>query len=516
LILPVVLGAIAFALVAIFSLQGGVSGRISGSGDAQVVSSNFETDVQDAEMIIAPPSGAPQPQSPAPCGTTGTEVLSLESGLAQSGVYPTEITYMTVQQGTTSTYSLVRNVCQNGTLTSTSIISFDVSGSQTADVTCSATLATAQALAVGSNTLSVSALPDAVSSGDTITLGSGASTQTVTASSAANGALSLTVNAPSVSSTLPVGTTITDSSWTSPSNNCGAATNWISTANTTGVTLPVNEPTTGSGTSAYLYTLVATPRASAPPNPLTTVSTPTATSCGFATPGTGTYALSLCFVDFSSYNPALAYSTTLATSPGCQEMSASVPGTSLTLQFCLQVYGGPVEAHSFPTWTNAFLGNEIGGAPFYTGVPNNPALYQYDSGTTTTVNVTGVKVTSSNGTPATGWELVTGDAETTDASESITWTSNEPFSLLWNTGSYAAGGSAIGDACSAPTSPDGLTPQSMLTGGTSLTVECASTTSVSSPRTGTTMLAAPAPTTLTDVLVGEGLQGIFIGLLTPS
>ena len=36
-------------------------------------------------------------------------------------------------------------------------------------------------------------------------------------------------------------------------------------------------------------------------NALTGVVAPTAT-CGFATPGTGTYASTLCFVDFSSYN----------------------------------------------------------------------------------------------------------------------------------------------------------------------------------------------------------------------
>jgi hypothetical protein len=30
------------------------------------------------------------------------------------------------------------------------------------------------------------------------------------------------------------------------------------------------------------------------------------------------------------------------------------------------------------------------------------------------------------------------------------------------------------------------------------------------------MLEAPAPTTLTDTLVGSGLEGVFIGLLLPS
>jgi hypothetical protein len=166
------------------------------------------------------------------------------------------------------------------------------------------------------------------------------------------------------------------------------------------------------------------------------------------------------------------------------------------------------------------LGNTSAtGQPFYTNVPGDPAIYQTASGTTT-VTVSDVKVTNGNGTPMTGWSLVTGDAETTDAGESITWTSDQPFSLLPNSPGDPVGlnvsSPSESGACSAPTSPDGLTPQSLLTGGTSLTVEGASSVSTSNPRTGTVMLEAPAPTTLTDTLVGTGLEGVFIGLLLPS
>jgi hypothetical protein len=254
--------------------------------------------------------------------------------------------------------------------------------------------------------------------------------------------------------------------------------------------------------------LVGTPRADAPPNPLTTVSVPTATSCGFASAGTGTYAASLCFVDFSAYvtNESQAYSQTQATSPGCLEMAATIEQT-YKLSFCLSVWGAAVTAASFPTYAEAFLGNN----GFYTRVPNNPALYQTASGTTT-VSITGVQLTNANGSAATGWELVTGDAETTDAGESITWTSDQPFSLLPNSST-----SLIGDACSNPVSPSGLTPQTLLTSGTSNSVTCASSTSdTSSARTGTVMIGAPAPTQLTDTLYGTGLEGIFIGLLLPS
>jgi prepilin-type N-terminal cleavage/methylation domain-containing protein len=516
LVLPIIIGAITLALISIFSIQGSTSNRLTGSADAQDVSSNFESDVQGAAELIAPlPQGAPHGQSPATCGS-GTEVLSLLSGYpvgsANALVYPTEISYVEVlQPGTTSTYTLVRNVCTNGssyttTPTSSTTVSYNVTAGQQAAVTCSADISGGQPSWTGSTTLNVTALPAAVSANDQIVVGSGSSAETYTAAAQVAGETTLAVTSASGGSAFVSGSQVTDSSWAS--TNCGAATAWITATDITGVTLAVTEPSTGAGSGAnpYNYSLAAVPRASAPPNPLTTVSTPTATKCQFATAGTGTYASSLCFVDFSPFNPALAYGATEATSPGCQEMAATIPGTSFTMQFCLQIWGAAVQAASFPTWQNAFLGNN----GFYTGVAGNPALYQTASGTTT-VSITNVQVTDANGNAATGWELVTGDAETTDAGESITWTSNAPFTLIPNTPT-----SQIGNACSDPTSPLGLTPASILTGGSALTVECESTTSVSAPRTGTVMLGAPTPTTLNDVLYGTGLEGIFIGLLLSS
>jgi hypothetical protein len=46
----------------------------------------------------------------------------------------------------------------------------------------------------------------------------------------------------------------------------------------------------------------------------------TAETCGFATPGTGTYASTLCWLDLSGY------SQSLATAPGGQAISVSLPG----------------------------------------------------------------------------------------------------------------------------------------------------------------------------------------------
>ncbi len=155
-------------------------------------------------------------------------------------------------------------------------------------------------------------------------------------------------------------------------------------------------------------------------------------------------------------------------------MSAGITHTSYTLTFCLNVQSvatatgtlvtGPigtnggyngVAAVSFPTYPQAFLGNN----GFYTvSTSQHPALYQQNSGVgkTTTVTITNIEVSDTNERhAATGWELVTGDAETTDAGESMTWSTsnpNTPLNLLPNTPS-----SPIGDACSNPVSPSGLT-----------------------------------------------------------
>jgi hypothetical protein len=163
-----------------------------------------------------------------------------------------------------------------------------------------------------------------------------------------------------------------------------------------------------------------------------------------------------------------------------------------------------VSAVSLPTYNDypeseAFLGNN----GFYTGVQGNPALYSEVEGSTATVQLIDIKVLDAVGNRATGWGLVTGDAESTDKGESMTWTSDQPLSLIPNSPT-----SAIGNACAAPVAPDGLS------GVGTTTVECQAT--VDSDKTGTVMLQAPAPTTLTVTMVGSGLEAVFLGLLLPG
>ncbi len=407
-IMPIIVGSLSIGLVAILSLQSGVSGRVADSGDAQVVSVNFGNDVQSAANLTT--------MTAAQCGS-GTQLLGLEWGPGvQPGNFQTVISYVLVANANGSTSSLIRQYCTGGSSTPTNAVtlSSDLPNNQPAALIAPA------------------------------------------------------------------------------SSNTAAMSGWTPTAGVTSVTLPL----TGKA-SQYQYNEVAVPGQSANSNQVSTITPPT-TTCGFATLDTGTYASSLCFVDFTKYNAAQA------AAPGCQQISAGITNTPFTMTFCLSVSGGPVAPASIPTYTNpptseAFLGNN----GFYTGIPGNPAFYQTVQHTTTTVTLTNINVLDANGNPATGWGIVTGDAESTDKNESMTWTSDQPLGLIPNSPS-----SPIGNACAAPTSPDGLT------GVGSTTVECAAT--VSSDKTGTVMLQAAHPTTLSVQMVGDGLEAMFIGLLLPA
>jgi hypothetical protein len=292
-------------------------------------------------------------------------------------------------------------------------------------------------------------------------------------------------------------------------NATNASSQWVSTQGITGVTFAINEP--GSN---YSYSLTALP-GSTSGGSLSTVSQPT-TSCGFASADSGTYASTLCFVDFTPFN------TQNASSPKCStgglKMSAGVTNTPYTMTFCLSITGsGPVAAAPIPTYfapptSEAFLGNN----GFYTGIPGDPALYQQVEGIRNTViTITNIAVTDGNGNTATGWNLVTGDAESTDPSESLTWISSNNLTLLPDSpgGSQAT---SIGNACAYPSGAPSNTAYAgtWLTGLGTTTVECAA--SVPSDKTGTVMLESSAPGNLTIDMVGEGEEAVFVGLLLPS
>jgi prepilin-type N-terminal cleavage/methylation domain-containing protein len=372
------------------------------------------------------------------CGpTTGTkQLLGLEWGYnQQTSQYQTVVSYVEINRGTTS--ALVREYCATGastTPTSSTTISGDIPTSQPAP---------------------------------TITTVSGYSA--------------------------------------SPS------TGWATAVGVTGVTFSITEP--GSN---YTYSLTAVPRASTSSGQFTGVVTPT-TTCGFATPGTGSYASTLCFANFSGYNGA-SYNGGYNVDPNpsgsprtpaptnCQTMTEAVPNTPFTLSFCVSTSSsvGWVVPWQIPTYASSSSEAYLGNNGFYTGIPGDPALYQDPNsgtgnaqGALSYVYITNIKLLDQNGHPASNWELVTGDAETTDAGESMTWTSNQVLTLLPNS----------------PTSLYGNSCNSGLTGVGTMSVTCSS--SVNSDKTGTVMLEASAPTSLTVTLQGAGLEAMFLGVLLP-
>jgi uncharacterized repeat protein (TIGR01451 family) len=230
-----------------------------------------------------------------------------------------------------------------------------------------------------------------------------------------------------------------------------------------------------------ITTAAATPERTPAPS---TAAAAAPTGCSFAQAGTGTYASTLCWLDLSAYDP------NPASKPAGQPMTVTLPG-GYTIKFNLHVSGGPVAATSFPTYNAAFLGNH----GHYTGVSGRPALNQTTRGTTTTATLTGITVTGPGGTPETGYAFVGADAESTDRQESITWTANTPFTLL----------EPVGNACNSG---------SGLTGVGTKTVTCSAT--VTNTKTGTPILAAQAPASIAQEMVGGGRQGVAFGVLVST
>ncbi|GAA2165310.1 hypothetical protein [Pedococcus bigeumensis] len=222
-------------------------------------------------------------------------------------------------------------------------------------------------------------------------------------------------------------------------------------------------------------------------------------SCGMASPGTGPYASTLCWLDMTSYN-------IVAAATG-QQITESLPG-GYTATFTLTVTGPrALSAYPFPTFSQAYLGTGS-----YTGVPGKPALYQglWNSGLGTsaaqnssTINLSNIVVTDSAGNRVTNYSLVSADAESTDYPsnvaypESFTWTSDQPFTSLQPLGNSCGGG---------------------FTGVGTTTVTCTGGGAGSQQRkTGNAILATTNPSTLTAVVqASASRQGVAFGFLFES
>jgi prepilin-type N-terminal cleavage/methylation domain-containing protein len=420
-IMPIILGGIAVALLSVFSLQGPTGNRIGSSNDELVASSNFNKDVQSSAQITTNTTG--YTATVAGCGSLSSkqsQLLGLEWG-ANSAItgkstagygYQTVVSYVsslvTNPVTNTSSYRLLRQVCTSGpsaTPTSTFTVSSNLGSAPTVYV-CGATSVTP--------TTNCGAFSDVTSQF---------------------------------------------------SNPAPSTVQWAGSNGVTKVAFNVDEPG-GARNSDYNYQLVGLPSQGISQGSSTTTTIPTTgNNCEFATPGTGTYANQLCFIDFTGFNNT----TYSASNPNqCQQMSGQVKNTPYTINFCISVvpnsYSGcagsytPLPLTAFPiptyyvtgqTWdSEAFLGNN----GFYTGLTGNPALYQDQTNNVTrthadppnsscewqmsTIYITNFQVLDAAGQQASGWTLVAGDAESTDSGE---WTvyqnlSSTNWSVLDNNG----------------------------------------------------------------------------------
>ncbi len=493
-ITPMIIGAIAVGLVQIFSLQGSIANRLQNSNDTQVISSTLAKDVENSVLVTTDPTST----SPAPCGTGATETQLL--GLQwNSGA--DVVTYATVPNGTSGPYptvNLVRNMCVTGSPPTSNILAFNLLPTQLApSVTC------------------LSSYSSCVSS--------------------------------------------------SPTSSGSASSGWLASMQVQEVTLHVSERTANPSVP-YSAALTAYPVQNLSTNPALLGGPTTVSTCGFAVAGTGTYAAGasqqLCFLDFTFLNNATSFAA--ATSPTGIDVQEGAPN-GYTIRFHLHITMESLEQRvvgaKFWTWTNAFMGNNVSPAhPFYSGVgcvgakatdPSTglatksciaPAIYeQYNPASSTyashggkvIVTISNISLLSPANTPVGGYEMVSMDAETTDAGEYLTWKVTSPgapyqFHLIPNSAS-----SPIGNACNslvlgkdsvAPTtnsSTNDLINMNLDTGlSTGPTVTCQVGSSTSTVRTGTPMLGflpQPGdPPTLTVTMYGTGLEGVGFALLVPS
>ncbi len=467
-ILPLVIGGLAVALLSVFGLQNQTTNRITDSNDEQIASASFNRDVQSAEQLTT--------QATAACGSSSqTQLLGLEWGSNSSapGGYQTVVSYVSTPivnpRNNTTTYTMFRQVCTAGasaTPSSSSAVAHDV--------------------------------------GSVPTLGCGASS----------------------ASTLCI-TGIATSAGVLPDISANFAS-WATAQGVTGITFKIVAP--GSG---YTYSLLGLPGLSTSQGFASDLQDANGQGCNFASAGSGTYANHLCFADFTGFNAAnYIYPN------ACDTMKRPIAGTPYTLQFCLSVDSTNVAPAAIPTYyspsgngSEAFLGNN----GFYTGVAGDPALYT-TAGGAITAYFTNIQVLDSAGNPATGWTLVTGDAESTDPGEWNVYTSNLNWSILPNNGASDLWGNACydtGDAnnngalqytgtmpataasVAANRAALSINPTTYATGVPSILCEA----SLSLNKTGTMMLQAQepanssAPQTLTATMNGSGLQAIFLGVL---
>jgi uncharacterized repeat protein (TIGR01451 family) len=137
-----------------------------------------------------------------------------------------------------------------------------------------------------------------------------------------------------------------------------------------------------------------------------------ATSAGTAPASWQTY----CWLDFSSYSDATARSAS-----GQNFSITLTDGAILSFNLKATSTGATaVSAVASPSWSGAAVGNSA-----FLGIPGKPVLYTNISNTTVVLTISGITITPPAGVAtATAYAVVAADAESTNAAESLSFTTN--------------------------------------------------------------------------------------------
>jgi prepilin-type N-terminal cleavage/methylation domain-containing protein len=495
-ILPMIVGALSVGMIAVFSLNSGVSSRLSNTADAQVVSSNYQLDIQGAAQITTASSLNTM------CGpSTEDQVLGVLSNFQTTS--QTVISYVYAQVGPSSTWMLERLECDGG-------------GNLTVPSTT-----TVLANNLPAPTSTTTPPPSA-----SITCVSNVASQKCSNSLAGTGwVLSQYVSEVTLAVTEPqIGTATTGSYMynLTASPAASSANNTIGSPVNTQATTTCDKAATGTGPLANNLCFVDF-------TPLSNASDMAVAE----TPGS-------CLEMSATLGPNYNYDK-LFFCLNISEPNGSNPTTGAT----------PTDPQPWPvpTYSGAFFGNLVNGQAFYTGIPGDPAIYERVKSTSyadlTTLTFSNITVVTGSNALATNWAIVSADAESTDATsgtavddESLVWTTNTgaPLTVVPNDIPSFDGGASdpyyAGNACLSDQSVSGLVggidPITGVASSTPDTVTCNSTIKngatteieTGSQKTGAAMVMATTPSTMTIQLISgangdDGLQGIVFGMYLP-
>jgi hypothetical protein len=478
-------------------LNSGVSSRLANTADAQVVSSDYQVDVQGAAQITTASSLNTM------CGPVSEDqVLGVLSNFQTTN--QSVISYVYAQIGSSSTWMLERLACSGDTSSallnpsSTTILAYNLPAPTSttttppsASVTCVSNVAAQKCSSV---------------------IGTGWVLSQYISS------VTLTVAEP------PVGNAQTGSYMYNLTSSPAAssANNTIGSPVNTQATTTCDKAATGTGPLANNLCFVDF--------------TPLSNAADMAVAETPNSCLEMSATLGPNYNyDKLFFCLNIS------EPNGSNPTTGAT----------PTDPQPWPvpTYSGAFFGNLVNGQAFYTGIPGDPAIYERVKSTSyadlTTLTFSDITVVTGSNALATNWAIVSADAESTDATsgtavddESLVWTTNAnaPLTVVPNDIPSADGGASdpyfAGDACLSDQPVSGLVgginPITGVASSTPNTVTCNSTMQngasteieTGSAKNGAAMVMATTPTTMTIQLISgangdDGLQGIVFGMYLP-